>query len=303
MRNLPLDVVVQIYHPGGYGGIMVDDLMMIPGTDIGLMAAFKGDNQGPPFADEAMLWVNTVSKEFPDSDIQVSTFDNFVAEIMQYRDKLPLVTEEIGDTWLQGVSTDPWKSQAFREVMRIRADYCDITSSCPDAVLNPAKVDPEILAFDRMLLKLGEHTWGLDIKLFLNDTVNWSNDLFQRHLKDPNFQLVIKSWHEQRDYLSAAISSLSPTHPLALRITSALAALKNNPVSIGHDMVQVPNWKTTRFNTGRYNISFGDEGGINYLFDIAKNRIVVDSSSMSLGQFIYTTFDEATYVYRTGRCA
>ena len=30
--------------------------------------------------------------------------------------------------------------------------------------------------FSRLLLKVGEHTWGLDVKHYLGDYTHWSND-------------------------------------------------------------------------------------------------------------------------------
>lgn len=276
--------------------------MYIPGTNVGLIAAFKGDNQGPPFADEAMQWVTVLGQTFPAAQIVVSTFDDFVSDILPYRNKLPLIAEEIGDTWIHGVSTDPRKSQDFRETLRVRAAYCaQQNSGCPDATKllssgerSPAAVDPAIVAFDRLLMKLGEHTWGLDIKSYLNDTVNWTNQQFQAHLNDDNFQLVVKSWHEQRAYLTSAIAALGPQHTLAKQINAALAPLhvKFSPPT---NMVPVSNWQSSKFMVGKYVIGFGDEGGINFMFDIFKHLSIVSAAESAVGQFVYTTLSAKTY--------
>jgi hypothetical protein len=268
--------------------------MYIPGTDVGLIAAFKSDNAGPPFADEAMQWITVVGQAFPDAQVMCSTFDAFVSDILPYRDQLPLVTSEIGDTWIHGVSTDPRKSQDFRETMRVRADYCLQNPGCPDATTQSSKVDPAIIAFDRLLMKLGEHTWGLDIKSFLHDTINWTNELFQQHLNDPNFQLVISSWHEQRSYLQAAISALGPKHPLAAAVKGALSALHHSP-EIPHDMVTVNDWIDTKFMAGGYVLSFGKQGSVSFLFDIMRRATIVNDPDSGLGQFIYTSLSSDTY--------
>jgi hypothetical protein len=132
--------------------------------------------------------------------------------------------------------------------MRIRSDFCE-TNTCTDPAAGVlTQVDPRLVAFDRLLIKVTEHTWGLDIKRFLHDAfviwvsklflipqgdpcspetnfllsrTNWSNELLQKHINDPNFQLVKSSWLEQREYLNKAVVALA-NHPLAATIRAAL---------------------------------------------------------------------------------
>jgi hypothetical protein len=40
--------------------------------------------------------------------------------LVAHSEGLPIITDEIGDTWLYGVPSDPWKNVAFREMSRIR---------------------------------------------------------------------------------------------------------------------------------------------------------------------------------------
>jgi len=43
--------------------------------------------------------------------MQASTFDKFAAEVLSspVHQQLPVVTSEIGDTWIHGVASDPIK--------------------------------------------------------------------------------------------------------------------------------------------------------------------------------------------------
>lgn len=38
-----------------------------------------------------------------------STFDNFINELATFKPNLPVFTEEIGDVWIQGIASDPFK--------------------------------------------------------------------------------------------------------------------------------------------------------------------------------------------------
>lgn len=61
-----------------------------------------------------------------------STFEAFVDELEPYQDQLPEVTSEIGDTWIQGVGSDPEKVAQYKAIMRMRryAHAADLPSPC-----------------------------------------------------------------------------------------------------------------------------------------------------------------------------
>ena len=97
-------------------------------------------------------------KMFPGADIVSSTFDAFAAEVAKVPPGvLPVITSEIGDTWIYGVPSDPRKCARVHAALDIRAD-CIAAGEC-DAVN-----DYRVWDFSRLALKNGEHTWGLDCK-------------------------------------------------------------------------------------------------------------------------------------------
>lgn len=51
--------------------------------------------------------------------LQASTLEEFFTELELVRDKLPVITQEIGDTWIQGIASDPRKMAEFRAVERV----------------------------------------------------------------------------------------------------------------------------------------------------------------------------------------
>jgi hypothetical protein len=102
-----------------------------------------------------------VRGEFPNAKVFASTYDNFVKQLATVKSQLPVITEEIGDTWIHGVQSDPLRVAQFRMILRLRRE-CLKSGQCDPK-------DPRIQNFNRLLIKVTEHTWGLDVKTFLHD--------------------------------------------------------------------------------------------------------------------------------------
>ena len=193
------DVLFVFDH--GYGG----GLHVLPdGTAI--YCAWNTDNSGP-MAEAAVLSVYAgLRARYPNANVHASSFDAFYdayrALSAEQRDRLPVVTREIGDTWLYGVPSDPLKNMHFREMSRHRR-ACVAKGAC----------DPEDLTmqrFDRLLTKIPEHTWGEDTTWYLGDDANWTNAQAHPLMRTaPNYRMSVESWLDQRSFLSSALGVLT----------------------------------------------------------------------------------------------
>ena len=67
-----------------------------------------------------------------------------------------MVTQEIGDTWIYGVPSDPIKVARYREVARLRKEWLE-----EGKFRVGDSVDRALL---RRLALCAEHTWGVDTK-------------------------------------------------------------------------------------------------------------------------------------------
>lgn len=190
------DVMV-MYHKGSYG-----DLMIIPGLRDAIAFAHTGDNLGPQSPEALHETYRVMRERFPGVDISASTMDAFAAQLAQVKPTLPVITQEIGDTWIHGAQTDPLKEAHYRELLRLRRHWLD------------AGTPPEALhAFSRKLLQVPEHTWGLDVKTHLHDWVNYRPSDFKAARSGDNYLKMEASWKEQRGYLVDAVAAL----PAALK--------------------------------------------------------------------------------------
>lgn len=89
------------------------DVVGVPGLDHALVYAFKDDNQGPPTATEVMRVLDCTRRLLPGAKLIGSTFDAFVSNLTATpaaMKGLPVLEQEIGDTWIFGAQADPLKS-------------------------------------------------------------------------------------------------------------------------------------------------------------------------------------------------
>jgi hypothetical protein len=107
-----------VMNEQGYGTQIVLPAGM--GFDQALRWQFTSDNGRPPTAEAVVAFWEQVQAEFPNAVLQASTLDNFADALWAIRDRLPMVTQEIGNVWLPQMVTDPWRLRALRAVSRLR---------------------------------------------------------------------------------------------------------------------------------------------------------------------------------------
>lgn len=203
--------VIVIYQRGGYGG-----LVEAPGLPDLLAFAHTDDNRGPQSAEQVRAEFATLRRRFPHARVVASTMDAFAERLLTIKAQLPVVTGEIGDTWIHGIGSDPKKVSTFLELSRLRRTWL------ADGRAHPA--DAWFDAFSRALLMVPEHTWGLDEKLYFNDASSYARPQFDEARRRPEAQRFAASWAEQRAYLDTALAALDGT-PVASEAAAALGKL------------------------------------------------------------------------------
>src|SRR5690606_15244443 len=135
-----------------------------------------------------------------------------------------VVTQEIGDTWIHGTGSDPAKLAAFRQLCRLRVRWL----SQRKFIHAEAKLD----SFSRYLLMVAEHTWGMDNKTHLADCRNYATRAFAAVRHRSNYQMMERSWQEQRDYIRMAVDAL-PSRSLQHAARKSLRELRPVMPSFG----------------------------------------------------------------------
>ena len=63
-----------------------------------------------------------LQSQFPGAVIRASSLSEYFEGLLPIRSKLPVVAKELGDTWIQGISSAPGKMAAYRAVERVFAE-------------------------------------------------------------------------------------------------------------------------------------------------------------------------------------
>lgn len=245
-----------VYNKGDYGG-----LIRLNGFSDVLYFAHTGDNNGPPSVSSVEETFRKLKKRFPGYVIAASTLDHYAARLQRIGATLPVITKELGDTWIHGAGSDPLKVSQYRALLRWRAG------------LSARKSESKAMRnFSRKLILIPEHTWGMDIKIGL-DWFGRFNSRFRKKdfLQDrnrPDFRKMEKSWKEQRRYISSAIQELkgTPLHRAANRVLRGLrSGKKSHGASIAPGQVQ---------ETPEFEIAFSPEtGAISHLHQRSNGKV------------------------------
>ena len=224
-------VVVMYHHE--YGAVM-----RVPGSDLAVAIVMADDNTGPHKPEEILKTWADLKHQFPNAQIVATNLTEIANAVEPFQANLPVVKQEIGDTWIHGVASDPLKLARYREVARLR-----------QAWLGQQKLqagDATDLALLRHLLLEVEHTWGTDTKTWLDFDHYTPHDLAEM-LHTKNYEVVQHSWAEKRQDLFDGIATLpAPLRDQAQTAVQQLEATKprlTNPSShpVGKD------WETEHF--------------------------------------------------------
>ncbi len=222
-----------MYHHG-YGGTT-----RVPNSDVVISIEVRGDNSGPHTPEEIPAIYNRLAYSYPNAEITAASLSEIATAVDPFRSSLPVVTEEIGDTWIHGCASDPLKVARYREIARLRQLW--ITK-------NQLKIgDATDLALLRHMLLEIEHTWGTDTKTWL-DFDHYKPDDLAKMLDTKNYKVVEFSWQEKRQDLLDGIATLP--QPLQGEANKAIESLKPTiplPASNAASRMARPSIETDRF--------------------------------------------------------
>lgn len=270
--------VLVMYQPGSYG-----DLTPVPGSDTALAFAHTLDNIGPQTSIQALEAFADVRARVPGAMVAASTLDAFARAILPHKAQFPVVTEELGDTWIHGTGSEPKKVGQYRALSRLRQQWlAEGRLSTQDVRYHP---------FSNALLQVGEHTWGMDEKKYLADYTHYSPEQLRGVRSDANFRLFASSWEEQRAYIRTAVEALDNSNE-AKEAQTVLAHLE--PV-----FPLIEGWQSVanrqkRLETRYFALEVSEQGALTWLQEKQSGRVWA-TPQHPLALFFYELFSQHEY--------
>ncbi len=299
----------------------------VEGMDEVLEFAHTGDNLGPQSAKDIEAEMERIGGLYPNAEIVASTLDAYAGELWKNRGKLPVIEEEIGDTWIHGVGTDPVKVARYRALVLLKNKWKG------EGRLKEGQAGYE--GFMRGLLLVAEHTWGLDYKKYLADFTNWEKADFQAARKadettlefltnrNANMLAVLEtdiknyrggkfegsyafyesSHEEQRQYITKAVEAL----PEGLKREAKAELERLQQLCCWEDVAakaeeegKTPAAPYQHLTIGAYEVAFDGTGAMAYLAKDGKEW-VTDGCFGRLGYTTYNAVDCVDNYYRYNR--
>jgi hypothetical protein len=198
------------YSPGGYGTPLLppDDWPL----DTWLAVAHTVDNVGPHSPEELARIRRTIEEGAPGVEVLFGQLGDFAESLLGRPEQLadlPVVSQDLADTWIHGIGTMP------REVARVRElrgklldleqaaavyDWPGAEGSRDDFPLARA-IAPLIDAAYEQLLLFGEHTWGLDVKSTIKRVFG---EGFAAARQTEPYRRLEESWRAKAAYVDRA---------------------------------------------------------------------------------------------------
>eukprot|EP01059_Diplonema_ambulator_P010363 TRINITY_DN20385_c0_g1_i1.p1 TRINITY_DN20385_c0_g1~~TRINITY_DN20385_c0_g1_i1.p1 ORF type:complete len:771 (+),score=233.56 TRINITY_DN20385_c0_g1_i1:113-2425(+) len=246
--------------------------------------AWRDDNSGPPpDTNTVETMFAQIQGWYPNATIVASDLDAYMAAIHEAGDKvlgaLPVVTEDLSDTWIMGVQSDPWKTSMARAFERSYAQG--------------GGNDPEAYKAAKLAVKNGEHTWGLHISAYGPwQDKGWTNEEFHRMLdeKNPYLENLSRSWVQQRDYgIRKPLSLLTPGSPIDTLMSAEVERIA--PWAGLNLSSLTPAASNSTLTLGWAQVTLRDSGAVADIVDKAAGRTVKGV----FGEFVYQTLNDDVF--------
>jgi hypothetical protein len=193
-RNIDGKEIILMYQ-SDYGTDSV-----LPDGQTVLSFNFTGDNNGPHTAEQVRAIFAGLQQRYPQAEIITTSLNEVVKELQKMAGELPVLTSEIGDTWIFGYASSPLAMARYRALMRLYSEW-----------LKTEKLDEKSDTAINFAVSLGlfaEHTWGIDHLVHLKNWDKYDPDIFNASRNLPEFQFAEKSWQEKANRINEALALL-----------------------------------------------------------------------------------------------
>lgn len=260
--------------------------------------AHTGDNSGSQSAEEIRQVYRQLHRDYPEAVLCAGTLEDVAAEALT-QENLPVIDQEIGDSWIHGVGTDPKKVCQFRGILR----------------LHDVLQEEDNQRMYKELLLVPEHTWGLDEKTWLGETKElgylkgehtiFKKEEFQKARKTEKFQRMEASWQEQRDYVEKGAGAVS--HGARSLTEKVMEEYKREPWNTkGYEQLyaadlqskdggwakQSPEREIVQWTAAGYNVAVDGQGT---LCRLSRDGRILADEEHRLGGFSYEVFSKNEY--------
>ncbi|MFV0411956.1 MAG: hypothetical protein ACK5L3_01640, partial [Oscillospiraceae bacterium] len=207
--------VLTMYYKDGYGdGLLLPEDWPFP---VWMAMLHTHDNSGPQSPAEIRRLVEEVQAKAPGVEVVSGSMDDFYRELAQCDlSGLPVVTQDLADTWIHGIGSYPKEVGMVRAARRQllwagAAAALSQTGAAPLARPALAAVGAGTDAAFEQLAMFDEHTWGLDVKTWMQRPRVYGKKEFLAKKETEEYRYMEASWQEQKSRATQGLALASKT--------------------------------------------------------------------------------------------
>lgn len=95
----------------------------VAGRKTAISVNFTGDNHGPHSYEKVKEIYADLHKRYPNAQLIAASFNEIAQELLDMKASLPVVTSEIGDTWIYGYGSAPIRMAKFRALSSLYSKW------------------------------------------------------------------------------------------------------------------------------------------------------------------------------------
>lgn len=96
---------------------------LLPDGQTAITINFTGDNHGPHSYERVKAIYADLRERYPNAKLIACSFNEIAKDLLKYKEQLPVVTSEIGDTWIYGYGGAPIRMAKFRALSALYSQW------------------------------------------------------------------------------------------------------------------------------------------------------------------------------------
>lgn len=167
------------------------------------------ENSGAPSPEEVAALLKEAKEKMPNVNIKMGQLSDFYDLLIKEKPELPVVTEDMPDTWIHGYMSMPRETKLSKELQRktYNAEILNLQMNQWDMVSN--SVEPFINDAVENMILYDEHTFGA--AMTHADQHKWTyNDEFKINKSLGNYEYIEGSWIEKGNRIRKAEKIIKP---------------------------------------------------------------------------------------------
>jgi alpha-mannosidase len=155
------------------------------------------DNSGPPKETEIKALFDEIHKKMVGVKVRTGSMDDFYHAFMKTKPTLPVFKEEMPDTWVHGMMSDPGGSTLSRAAAPLLAADELMNTQLKNWGLGASSISDSVAKAYEMMALYAEHTWGGSA------SVNDYGEVFKKQ-PTTKYANLEASWDDKTGYIRKA---------------------------------------------------------------------------------------------------